>query len=94
METAALIGLRILDFWELTPKELNFAARAYRKQAQQEHEEKVSLVYLGAYLARVKKMPSLKSLLEPESKKKVQNPEAMFAEIKRLNAAFGGVTAE
>lgn len=92
METAALIGLNILDFWELTPYEFGVTLSAYHKRVKQEREERISLAYMTAKLGRVKEMPTLKELLEQNEEKKEQTAETMFEEIKRLNEAFGGST--
>lgn len=56
-------------------------------------QNNLTMAYLGAYFQRVKKMPTLKSLLEDSEKKTTKRgktSEQMFEEVKRLNAALGG----
>lgn len=64
--------------------------RIYNKKKLQEHEEKLVVAYLTAYWNRIKKMPSLKEILNKSSGKKKQSSEQMLEEIKRLNEAMGG----
>ncbi|MFJ5713113.1 hypothetical protein [Neobacillus sp. NPDC093127] len=58
-----------------------------------EVEEKITLVYLGAYWHRVEKMPSLDSILKKtQPARKKMTDEEMLNKVKQLNAAFGGTT--
>lgn len=92
MDVACLIGLSPLNFWDLTPGELSRLIKAYNQRSKAEQEERVTLVYLGAYWQRVKKMPKLSEVLtgKEEKKKQRQSPESMLEHIKKLNAALGG----
>lgn len=84
------MGLSILEFWEMTPFELNIVITARADRLKQEQEDRIVAAYLSAYWQRVKKLPSLKSILEENKPKKPQTAEDMLEEIKRLNAAMGG----
>lgn len=90
LEIAAIIGFDPLTFWQVTPGELSIYVDVYNQKLKNEQEEKMVIAYLGAYWHRVKKMPSLKELLNKEEKKKKQTVSDMLAEIKRLNTAMGG----
>lgn len=64
--------------------------RIYNKKRIQDHEEKLVVAYLTAYWNRVKKMPTLKEVLNKNGEKKKQSSEQMLEEIKRLNEVLGG----
>ena len=74
----------------MTPHELNLHIQAYAERMKAESEERLILAYLTAYWQRVKRMPSLKSILQKTEQKKTQTPEQMLAQIKAINAAMGG----
>lgn len=82
--------MRIWEYDEMTPHELNLHIHAYNEQAKAEDREGITLAYLTAYYSRVKKMPDLKSLLNREKPKRRLTPEQMLEKAKRLNAALGG----
>jgi hypothetical protein len=91
LETATLIDLDILTFWELTPYEFSLKVKAYSKKIKQEQEEKLVLTYLGAAWQRSKKMPSLKQVLGKQETNKQMTPEEMLRKVIALNKAFGGI---
>jgi hypothetical protein len=74
----------------MTPFELNIVITARADRMKQKQEDRIVAAYLSAYWQRVKKLPSLKSILEENKPKKPQTVEDMLEEIKRLNAAMGG----
>lgn len=93
MKTAAYIGLSLREFWELTPFEFSLLVDAYIQKFEQEAEEKIILTYANAlwtaqWLFGKTKPPKLEKLLNKKRKK--MTPEEMLAEVKRLNAMFGG----
>lgn len=90
METATLIGLDVLTFWELTPFEYSLMVNAHTKKIKQDQEEKLILTYLGAAWQRAKKMPSLDRILGKQEVKKQMTPEEMLQKVMQLNKAFGG----
>lgn len=87
-----MIGMRILDFWELTPYEFSLSVIAYGKKMKQKQEDQLVLTYLGAYWQRVdpKHFPKLKDIL---GDLKEPTPEEMLEEFKRMNDAMGGTTS-
>jgi hypothetical protein len=91
LEVAVHVGIRAIDFWELTPAEINIYVKIFNKKIKQEHEDRITMAYLGAYWQRVKKMPSLKEVLgESNAGSKDQDASAMLEVVKRLNMAMGG----
>ncbi len=76
----------------MTPYQLNLCVSEYNNRMAKEEEEKLILAYLGAYWNRVKRMPSLKSVLGKNPVEKKMSPEEMLNEIKKLNASMGGNT--
>lgn len=74
----------------MTPRVYFAYLQAYNEKMKQEQDEKLILTYLGAYWQRVKTMPDLKKLLGQEQPTKEQSAADMLAEVKRINAAFGG----
>lgn len=74
----------------MTPFELNIVITARADRLKQEQEDRIVAAYLSAYWQRVRKLPSLKSILEENKPKKPQTAQDMLEEIKRLNAAMGG----
>lgn len=76
----------------MTPYELNLHILEYNERKQQESEDKLVIAYMTAYLHRVKRMPSLKELVEKIKPKKPLTDDQMLAQIKAINAAMGGET--
>jgi leucyl aminopeptidase len=78
----------------MTPHQLNLYIEDYNARKKVENEEKITLVWLGAYWQRVKRMPSLANALKDlnAEPKREMTPEEMLEEIKRLNAQYGGNT--
>lgn len=101
MKLAASISISIGDFWQMTPYELNVYAEAYFEKQKNEFKEKLSLEYYNAYwtiqwLGKNKPKP-LKEILneilneiDTKQEKKVMTDEQMLAQVKVLNALFGG----
>lgn len=91
LDVAVYVGIRPMEFWDLTPLEISSVIHAFNKKTKQDHEDRLVMTYLGAYWQRVKKMPSLKEVLNdtPRESKK-QSAENMLEVVKRLNLAMGG----
>ena len=91
MKTAILIGLSIAEFDEITPYELMIHLEAYQEGQQNDLQERLTLVWLGEYYHRLKRLPKIKD----ELKKLMPNDQAMTDEemlemVKTLNMQFGG----
>lgn len=97
MKTAILIGLTPQDWAEMTPYELSIAIEGFTERKEIEMQESVTMAWLGEYYHRIKKLPTLKEVLKdfgPKQKQKKQmTDDEMLAEVKRLNALFGGIDA-
>jgi hypothetical protein len=98
MKLAAMIGIAISEFWEMTPAELNIYAEVYAEKQKNDFKEKMSLEYYNAlwtiqWLGKKSQHPKplqeiLNSIDKP--KKKAMTDKQMLAQVKALNAMFGG----
>jgi hypothetical protein len=87
------MGISIADYNEMTPYELNLYILDFNEKRKREDEEKLTLVWLGEYWHRIKKLPPLKDIIGSKTQhKKQMTQEEMLNEVKKLNAAFGGTT--
>lgn len=69
LEEALKAGVRVQEFWDLTPAEATMAIEAAIWQAEQEHRMRAWAVWHVAALSRVKKLPALSRLIQsPEAK--------------------------
>lgn len=85
------MGISISDYDEMTPYELSLFARIYNEKQQRDNEEKLTLVWLGEYWHRVKKLPSLNEALgKKDEPKKQMTDDEMLEMVRKLNAKFGG----
>jgi hypothetical protein len=91
---SARIGITPDEFYYMTPFELSCFVDAFNIRQDEKRQELIVLAYTTAALARTEKMPSLQSLLETEERPQ-QNisltDEDILTEIRRMNAAAGGV---
>lgn len=92
LKTAILVGLSIQQFDEMTPYELSLSLEAYTESKEAQLKEDLTLVWLGEYYHRTKRLPSLKDELKKitaEVKREMSDDE-MLEMVKALNAQFGG----
>lgn len=101
MKVAAEIGMNFSEFWEITPYELSLQVDGYSKRKKADSEEKVTLAYTNAmwtiqWLSSNKKdrPQPLEKILDIKKEKKVMSSEQMLAQVKQLNALFGGSEVE
>jgi hypothetical protein len=82
----------VQEYGDLTPRELMLILEAYNEKEQQKREESLTAAYMSAYFQRVKRMPSLKQVLEDSRPRRSvpQTPDQMLAAVKMLQAQFGG----
>jgi hypothetical protein len=93
LKAAIRVGINIKDYEEMTPHQLNLHVLDYNKCKKSELEEKLVLTYLGAYWQRVKRMPSIKKVInENQQVPKKMAPDEMLEEVKKMNTALGGTT--
>jgi hypothetical protein len=77
----------------MTPYELSLSVEAHFEKQQAEMKDKLTLVWLGEYYHRTKRMPSLQKELKKitgEEEKTTMTDDKMLQTVKRLNAQFGG----
>ena len=93
MELAALIGISIVDFWEITPFELDIWAKGYSKRIEMENDINTRNNAYQAYLISrwvwAKKV-DIKKYLKTDNKPKIMTDMEMLRKVKELNALFGG----
>lgn len=92
LKTAILIGLSIEEFNYLTPYEFALYHEAYNEIKEAEMKESLTLVWLGEYYHRTKRLPKLQDELKKVSgeSKKAMTSDQMLEAVKRLNQQFGG----
>lgn len=89
MDLATFIEMSISEFWEITPFELNRAAKGYVKRQKLRQKESIFQAYLISRWVWQKRI-DIKKILDDKKPKKVMTDEEMLAQVKALNAAFGG----
>jgi hypothetical protein len=77
----------------MTPYELSLYVEAHYERQQAEMKDKLTLVWLGEYYHRTKRLPNLQKELRKitgEEEKPIMTDNEMLQEVKHLNAQFGG----
>lgn len=76
----------------MTPYELALCIESHAEKHEAEMKDKLSLVWLGEYYHRTKRLPNLQDELKKISgnNKKGMTNDEMLAMVKRLNREFGG----
>lgn len=93
MEVATSIGMSISEFWEITPYELSIVAKGYTTRQEVEGKERIYQAYLISRFVWQKKI-DIEKILEVKKEKTVMTDEQMLANVKILNALFGGEVKE
>jgi len=75
LKQALRCGIRVAEFWEMTPRETYMAIEAaiWRDEQRQKHD--VVLAWRTAALMRAKRMPSLKQLLNTKPARPLRGKE-------------------
>ncbi|HOA79961.1 MAG TPA: hypothetical protein PKK61_02710 [Defluviitaleaceae bacterium] len=107
MILATTIGISVKEFWKMTPYELSIAVKGYHKRKEIEAEEykfklemnKKLLALQAFWISRWvwQKKVDIDKILKDDSvpaKSKEMTPEQMLAQVKALNALFGGEIKE
>jgi hypothetical protein len=78
----------------MTPYELSLYIEASQEREENERKEQLSLVWLGEYYHRTKRLPKLSEELKKFSsnRREIMTSEQMLETVKTLNTQFGGVT--
>jgi len=77
----------------MTPYELSLYVEAHYERQQAEMKDKLTLVWLGEYYHRTKRLPNLQKELRKitgEEEKPTMTDDEMLKKVKHLNAQFGG----
>lgn len=93
LKTAIHIGVSLSEYEYMTPYELALHIEAYFERKELEHQTSITLVWLGEYYHRIKKLPPLKKVIDEVmgKEKKQMTDEQMLEKAKSLNALFGGI---
>lgn len=78
----------------MTPYELALSTETYFERQESEMKDRLTLVWLGEYYHRTKRLPKLQDELKKitgETKKSMTDDQ-MLDMVKNLNAQFGGAT--
>lgn len=75
MISAAEIGLKPSEFWDITPAELYAYSTGYSEHEKELYRRTIYGAYLTARLGRVKDFPELSDLLEPIDRNHLQEPK-------------------
>ena len=73
----------------MTPFELNLKAKGYAKRREIEQKESIYQAYLISRWVWQKKI-NIEKILETKKESKVMTDDEMLAQVKALNALFGG----
>ena len=84
------MGLSPAEFWTLTPWQLRCSLEGYRMRREADHDQAAWMMWHGAVLQRVKKIPALDEFLA--GKKKRVNTIDEAAILTRLKAYNKRVT--
>lgn len=101
MEIAAYMSMSLNEFWDMTPYEFSIFTKGFFARKKNERDESITLSYLNAmwtiqWLSSDKKdrPQPLEKILGIKKEKKVMSSEQMLAQVKQLNALFGGSEVE
>ena len=78
---ALAAGIGALEFWDLTPRELELAFEAALRRQEQQRERDTWLAWNIAALARSRRMPALRSLLAKPAAVDMEQKRREHAEI-------------
>lgn len=94
MKSAAVIGVKPSEFWNLTPVEMLMCGEAHENEMKAQFKSAMIAAWFNALWLRGNDMPTYNELVDaldgktPEVKE--MTDEEIFETIKVLNAAFGG----
>lgn len=89
MTNVAVVGIKPIEFYEMTPREIENYVTGQMKRIEMEYEMSITNAWLGAGLERQKRMPALDQLLKKKTKE-TQTDQQMLEMVKALNQALGG----
>ena len=94
MKSAAVIGIKPFEFWQLTPAEMIACGEAHEINTSNQFKTAMISAWFNAYWLRGGDMPSFETLMDTLDGKiqqvKEMTDEEIFETIKVLNKALGG----
>lgn len=90
------------EFYKLTHAEFSYHVEAYndriQSDAERERNDRMTLTWLGAWLGRVEKMPSLNKFIGKDESKGINlakdSEAAILAKLKAMTAQLGGTIVD
>lgn len=82
-----------MEFWELTPFELNLLLEVYIEKEEEKTELAMAQSWIMAALSRAKRMPGYTEFIGKTKKTKKTEPQSadeMLEKVKMLHTALGG----
>ena len=76
-------------FWSLTPWQLSVCLGAYSEKLEQEHDHNVWIMWHGAVLHRVNKLPPMTDFLSGKKTSKGIDERAIMARLRAYQNAVG-----
>ncbi len=92
LENAVTAGIKVADFWDMTPRETEVVIDAYVDKKELEGKEMRAHAWMVAALSRSKKMPELDKFLDPPKPKTPEEIEAdkrFFEEMRQRYSKRG-----
>lgn len=94
MKSAAVIGIKPSEFWEMTPAEMIACGEAHEVNTSNQFKSAMIAAWFNAYWLRGGEMPNFETLMSTLDGKtqevKEMTDEEIFETIKVLNASLGG----
>jgi len=90
LKTAIHVGVSLSEWEEMTPYELMLICEVFMEQKEIREKEQISLVWLGEYYHRLKKLPNLKEILKDLEPRKEMTEQEMLAVVRQINSQLGG----
>lgn len=89
MELAAFISVPFSEFWDMTPFELNLAAKGFNRRIETDQKQSIYQAYLISRWVWAKRI-NIEKILEPKKEKKQMTDDEMLRQVRILNKMFGG----
>lgn len=89
METAAFMGISLSELNRMTPREYFIYEKGYFDRQELEQKSSIHQAYLISRWVWAKKV-DIEKILDFKEEKKEMTTDQMLAQVKVLNALFGG----
>lgn len=83
------MGIKIFEFWSITPAEFDAYCYAYQKKKVSEHNAAITQSYFTAVFSNTEKLKPLENYLISEKEEEALTKEQLEEEKDRLAKLFG-----